>query len=271
MELSSFAKNPWKYFLQKQCQIYIQDQKERSFAQSRSLVINQAMTWPISNVLDEKKPYYPSSIDEAFCIDVFEKKRLVQQALFSWNEKLEPLQLLQTAKDEKGFNDSVLLCPSIELDLDLGFKVELVGEVYSCLKEGYLSLADDHITASLKLWPEILTTLVAKKKNQIFFAKNLKIKTVANPEKALKDFVTYFLTFEKSLSPLHPNFAEFFLRNKTKGFDWDMEFLDSSDQWLLMRLEKQEVSTLLELWGNLKNSFQELIELYPIRGVYEEV
>ncbi len=243
-ELTFFARNPWKYYLQKVENIVLENRKERSFHAHKSIVSRSSLEWPLPQVLSARKGRYPGIFQEAFSIACQERAAQMQKQLDDWGKKRTSLTFYQTA------NGSEL--PPIQVS-----SLEIVGEIPHCMEDGALHFGGDQLSSLLKVWPEVLAVCIALQTPKIYFLKTGKIKTISNAQEALEKFVSYFLRCQNTLSPLIPDWAESILRDKE--FSPEFDFDDEVNQWIYSRLEIP--NHFLEEWKWLKNIFSELIEI----------
>lgn len=263
-DLTAFARHPWKYYLKKVERIFLQDRKERSFASARSGLVRASLQWPLESVFSSRKETLPARFDEAFFLDVEEKRREFQEQLGKWGKKMCSFAFLETAREPSEFLP-------LQIGLSDGSIVSLKGEIPLALEDGALHLGDDKISSLLKVWPEVLALLTALERSEIYFLKSGKIKSVQNPKESLQRFIEYFLLCEESLSPLIPDWADVLLRKKAEDFSAEFAYEDAVNEWMMPRLDLPEADRLFQNWGWLKTSFEGLISLYPTRGKNEQV
>lgn len=242
-DLTFFARHPWKYYLQKQENIVLEERNERSFKAKRSLLAKSSLVWPLDALLPSRKEKYPGIFEEAFVVDVEEKANQFQKQIETWGKKRQSISFYQTANGNE--------FPALQFD-----NVQIIGDIPYCLEDGALHFGEDTIGSILKVWPEILAACIALNTNKIYFLKSGKIKTVSNPRESLKNFVDYYLRCFESLTPLIPDWADALL--KSKPFSPDFDYEDEVHKWLMPRLKIEE----LDEWEWLKTSFANLIEIY---------
>lgn len=247
-DLNAFARNPWKFYLQKVENIYLEERKVRSYRALRSKITRLSLDFPIDRVLHVSKERYPGIFQEAFSIDAEEKALEMLKQLQVWQKRKSSLTFYQTAKG--------LEFAPIQLSSS-----QIIGEIPHCVEDGALYFGDDQISSLLKVWPEVLSACVALKSSKIYFLKTGKIKIIERPKEALEKFVAYFLRCQNTLSPLIPDWANAILRNFE--FSPEFDYRDEVYEWILPRLEIHE--TFLEEWKWLQETFSELIELFPRR------
>ncbi|HSX13972.1 MAG TPA: exodeoxyribonuclease V subunit gamma [Chlamydiales bacterium] len=247
-DLNAFARNPWKFYLQKVENIYLEERKERSFRALRSQFARSSLDFPIESVISARQERYPGIFQEAFSLDAQKKALEMQKQLSVWGKKKSSIIFYQTAKGAE--------FSPIRLS-----NANIVGEIPHCIEDGALHFGDDHISSLLKVWPEILAACVALESPKIYCLKTGKMKTIMQPKVALEKFVAYYLRCQRTLSPLIPDWANAILR---KGeFSPKFEYTDEVHEWMLPRLDIQE--HFLEEWKWLRESFSELMELFPKR------
>lgn len=257
-DLVSFARHPWKYYLQKVHRIYLEDRKERSFAAVRSTLSRSSLQWPLESVFSAKKEKLPGIFQEAFFLDVKEKSQVWQQQLDKWGKKIRPLAFLYSHNMEE-------FAP-LKITLESGSVISLIGDIPFSLEDGALHFGDDTLSSLLKVWPEVLAVSMAIQSKNIYFLKSGKVKTLIDPETSLKNYLSYYLRCQNCLSPLIPDWADALLRKQPKDFVPEFDYEDVVNQWISDRLEVMDAKTLFVEWDWLKASFAGLIQLYPQRG-----
>ena len=176
-----------------------------------------------------KKILIPRFFEEAFFSLLEQKTDQVKALIEPWG-KIESLSLLETA----GVGEH----PPIHLTLENGQRVQIVGHVAFSLKSGSIHFGADSISSLIRSWPEILVTCVARQSKKVHFVKSGKVKEIDDPLSSLKKYVEYFLRFSSSLTPLIPDFADHFLRDKKGEFTLDFE--DRVNEWVLLRTKMPE-------------------------------
>lgn len=255
-DLVLFAKNPWRYYVQKVLKISLKEKERVSLHRERGLLLRQSLSSPLTSVLSKQKNRFPQAIQRAFEKDVIFKHQEREAKLKGISGKIVSLQLLSaSASKQKG------IYPPLKLDLE-EMCVELVGEVPFSLEKGAIHFGDDHLSSLIKAWPEILISLVVTNSDEIFFVQKEKIKKVIDPLEALKKYVSYYLRSKESLSPLMPEWADEILRKERKEFEFKTNFEDPYTSWVLQRIKEREDPSS---WQWLRKSFSSLIELYPER------
>lgn len=277
-DLVAFARHPWKYYLQKVRRIYLKDRGESSFAMQKGSLLRSSLEWPLE-VSSLRHETLPGPFDEAFFIDLREKHRRREEKFSDWGKKRIRVAFLETAREGLSLSqelDGNLLRETVEvppLEIALEGRIyRITGEVPFAMEDGALYSGDDKIGALLKSWPEVLASCIALKSNSVYCLKTGKVKTIEDPENALKGFLQYYESCRHLLSPLMPDWADALLRKTSSAFSWDFEYEDPFTQWMLFRLEKKDPAVLFEEWKWIKDCFTSLIALYPVRGrSYETV
>lgn len=254
-DLTLFAKNPWKYYLQKEHRIFIEDRASPSLHQARARALRACLKWPVGSVLHDSVDATFGFCKEAFAIDVAAREAKQAKVLRRFQSPPRKLTLLETA----GLGEA----PPIEWE----GRVRIVGTIPYVVDEGALHFGDDTLPSLLRAWPEILAALVALNRTTIYFVKADKEKEVANPLKCLQQYVAYYQRCCETLSPLIPEWADVLLKNPGKALPLEFEHCDAVTQWMLDRLEIPP----LDEWGFLTEAFEGLTLLYPSRGAHAQV
>ncbi len=230
-DLRRLARHPWKFFLQSKHKIFLNEELEESFAlQKASLIRNETVD-------------LPTPFQKALQSEALEKINERKAQLESWQIEPAPLSL------------------NLELCWEK-LKVKLVGEIKTASLKGLISLNEDNIGGTLKIWPEALAASIVHDAPQIWMMRNGKIKTVNQPLEKLKAFIEYYFHCLQAPSPLLPEWADSILRKRDFS-DLDARFEDPIMDWVLARAE---LPPLDEWEPLLQSTFQGLIDLYPTRG-----
>lgn len=264
-DLASFARHPWKHYLKKREGIYLEDRSERSFGMQRASLLRSSIEWPLEKIFASQSDLLPGIFKDALRLDT--EKRVVEwkRRLKEWGQHCFSLFFLESAQERREITNNRIEFPPLELKLEDGSLVRLIGDVNFAMEQGVLHLADDHLSPLLKNWPEILAGSVALNSSQIYFLKSGKVKTIADPVKSLKAFVSYYLRCSTELSPLIPDWADSLLRKGIDFFETKTLYDDHVVEWLLPRLEMPSTEQLFQEWDWLKKTFEDLIALYPTR------
>lgn len=281
--LKLFASHPWKFYLQKIQDIYLDEEWEDSIYLQKNRCLRSSLHESIDEVL--KTENFPLGIfGEAICTDIIETSKEAQKQLKEWNvESLFSLHFLENCKEirwEKGEGKNQLRCemPPIEVIWENRLKVKLTGEIKNASKQGLLAVSEDQIDKLLKIWPESLVASIALNTSQIFFLKSGRVKTLSDPEKNLKDFLEYYFLCLASPSPLLPEWADPILRKGISELEKKMEssfserrkFDDPILEWMSSRMQLPSAKQIMDEWGSIiKHAFSGLADLYPTRGKKE--
>jgi hypothetical protein len=202
-------------------------------------------------------------------IEILEKQSEWQARLEEWGMTPFSLTLQQTCK-EPYWEGANYIVPPLELLFD-DLTVQIIGVIPQATHKGLISLYDDNITGTLKIWPEALATAVALNAPEIWMLKNGKNKSFQNPYENLKAFVHYYFQALSAPSLLLPDWADLLLRKKTKDLQELLEkksyYEDPIMQWVLARAELPLDSEMCESWSLvLEKTFKSLVELYKGRA-----
>jgi exodeoxyribonuclease V gamma subunit len=253
-DLKLLARNPWKFYLQKTHAMYVDQELEEVFALQKGIALRAAFEGSV------KKGNWPlGPFGKVLDREVEEKSKQLQEQLLEWGVKPFTLVLRQNCLEPQLENGEYTI-PCIEFK---ELKVKLVGQIPHVSEKGLISLNDDSLSGSLKIWPEALIVAVALKESNILMLKNGKIKPFNEAEKNLKAFLEYYFMAVQAPSPLLSDWADSFLR---KG-KWEKKCEDPLFHWVSNRVKLPSSDEMKEDWGAILNeTFQELATLYPTRG-----
>jgi hypothetical protein len=261
-DLSSFAKHPWRYYLQKEHRIFLKDFSPSSFSMKKASLLKTSLLGFFETKLEETLDPSFGLFEEAFSFDAKEKQKEIEPFLETWG-KAQKISFLRTCF-QKTLEKKHLQLPPIQWQED-GFLIQIIGDVIA-LEKGALSLGEDSFTSLIRIWPEVLASLVGLGVDQICFLKTGKTKSLNSPFEALKQFTRYYLRCHKSLSPLISDWADGLLRKKEDFYPSSARYEDVYVDWLLERLDLPSFSQLQEEWSSLKETFAEILLLYPSRA-----
>jgi hypothetical protein len=115
----------------------------------------------------------------------------------------------------------------------------------------------------MRRWVEILSILVAKGKNTVFFLKTGKTREVADPLKALESVAQLYLRAKNGPLFLHPDWADSLLRKHQVPEESEDLIL----RWALARSPSYDLAIEKERWDPiLQPAFASLSSLYPTRS-----
>ncbi|MBX7067148.1 MAG: exodeoxyribonuclease V subunit gamma [Parachlamydiales bacterium] len=253
-ELKKLARHPWKFFLQNAHNIFLDEELEDSFKLLKGKLVRDLADAPIVEL--------PGSFKTAMEMEVRDKVEERKELLKEWQIEPIALHLRENCTSLTWDGPSVIL-PAIVLHWD-NLKIKLVGEIKMASLKGIISLNEDNIGGTLKIWPEVLAASIAMDTTQIWMLRNGKTKSICNAHEQLKTFVEYYFHCLHAPSPLLPEWADSILRKKDLG-NLDSRFEDAVLEWVLARAEWTPES--IEKWMPcLQSTFQGLIDLYPPRG-----
>lgn len=127
--------------------------------------------------------------------------------------------------------------------------------------QGVLHIGSDDIGGLFRKWPQLMATLAATEKEQIFCLRSGKIRTVLDPKKGLALAIDLFLRCQKSLCFLHAEWADEVLR-KTRAPDID-QIRDPAARWILARSPHLNVEENIQAWqSTLASTLAPLITLF---------
>lgn len=261
-DLRQLARHPWRFFLQKSEKIFLNEKLEETFALQRGKMVRE---------LFEKKQVskgsLTSSFREAMLSEVIEKVEERKTQLDVW--QIEPISLHFRENCKESFwENGNYVVPALEL---FG-KIKLVGEIKETSLKGMISLNEDNIAGTLKIWPEALMSAIALEAPQIWNLRSGKSKIIENAKENLEAYLEYYFCALSAPSPLLTEWADSILRKNgvdlDKKIERDSMFEDPIVDWVFARSEIPTANEWMKDWGPLlQKTFQALKDLYPTRGV----
>lgn len=272
-DLSLLTRHPWKFYLKKERSIAFRDFQEDSFLVLKAQLSRQGLKKPIETILLEEKQRFPLGLlGQALKREVQEKVKERQELLDLWDLKEEGLfsiLLRKSCRKRRKIREDLWENPALSLTLSNGEIVHLVGEVKLSSEKGFVHTGEDQFTSLLKVWAECLISSLLFESKQVFFLKAEKTRTLKDPLEALKRLVEYALIAQRTPSPLHPDWADAFLRKKEGDLERFLQkrsfFTDPLLPWLFSRIDAPSPLWLKSWTHPLEHTFEELISLYPTR------
>ncbi len=266
-ELRQLARHPWRFYLQKAHQVFIDEDIDETFALQKGKMVRQCFE---GEALSDGGLFGP--LKEAMESEVLEQVTQRKAWLAKW--QIEPIFLVLSENcREQRWEGAHLVVPALELIWD-HLKVKLVGEIKYASFKGMISPYEDTISGTLKIWPEALALSCALNAPQIWMLRSGKNKFIANAYDSLKAFIVYYFHAQKAPSPLLPEWVDSFLRKGTlaKKIERGSPFEDPVIDWVFARANIPTAEEFAGNWGPfLKENFSGLIDLYPVRGVHANV
>jgi exodeoxyribonuclease V gamma subunit len=258
-DLRLLARHPWKFFLQKVHGIYLNEPIEESFALLKGQLMRALLA---GEEIEEKLPH--GSLGKALQIEIDEEVAEWKGQLAEW--QVEPFTLIfRDTCAEKQWEGADCVVPPLEVMLDGGLKVRLVGEIKQATERGLLCANGDKVDGLLKVWPEALVTALALGAPQVCMLRSGKMKEIGDPLKELKAFIEYYFRNLSAPSPLLPDWADSLLRKGSS--DLEAPSKDPVAEWVLARAE---IPTVDHWSPYLNQTFGSLAALYPTRGKKHE-
>ncbi len=248
-DLSSLARHPWKFYLQKKEGLFIEDEREDTFAFLKSRILRASLQKPL-----EWEELPRGIVGEALRLEIEEERS-------DWEKVLE------TAGARPLVN---LPLADFVFPVREGLTVRITGEIANVSPQGLVIPASDQMESVLKVWPEALIVAIAQNTPQILCLKTGKSRPVNEPHEALRKFLEYYFCALEVPSPLLPEWADGLLRRgpsalekKLKGSRWEDPVFD----WVAARYALPSAEAICEQWSLLlKEVFAPLTALYPTRG-----
>ncbi len=245
-DLSSFAKNPWKFYLQKIEGVYLKEEWEDSFSSQKSRCLRAIL----EHREDAKGELPYGLIGKALEMEIDETAKEWEGELKNWGAEGPfslPLKEMVVTWDK--------------------LKVRIVGEIRNATSLGFLHTGGGKIGDLLRDWPEILVTGIILNTPQVLLVKEGKIKLLNRLEEALKSFIEYYFRCQTISSPLISSWADPFLRKGVENLEIDLSSEDPIVNWVLARAQIPSPEVLFEQWAPmLRGTFSTLIEAFPTRS-----
>jgi len=234
-DLSRFLKNPFQYYLKNSLGITLNEETDSAWEEFEFSSLTRHLL--LRGYLENETPR-----DAKFPLGLFGE--MAQKEIENETRKFSD------SLQEFGINPS---------------SIHSVGEATLAVDEGALHLGSDNAGSVLRRWADILSILVEKKKNKVFFLKTGKIREIADPSASLEAIIDLYRRSKNSPLFLHPDWADTLLRkNQTPAKD------DSEDRvlnWALLRSPSYDLAAEKDLWDKtLQTAFSSLIDMYPTRG-----
>lgn len=271
-ELAQFARHPWRYALQKEQGIFLDESLKSSFPLQKAKILRASLTQPLADVFKQADDLLPSGLlGEALRLDIEEKAQEWQESLQEWEVK-ELFSL--SYRDQAGRTAERVQAP-LEMELEEGCRVRLIGEITLVSSQGLITTAEDSLAGALRIWPEALIVALTLQAPHIHFLKTGKKRQIEDPEHCLKQFLRYFLSCRAHPSLLLPDWAEALLRKGAAEWEkkWQatqsghFQIEDPVAQWVLARIEPFDSAEVFAAWHPyLKELFEGFLSLYPTRA-----
>ncbi|MBA2368383.1 MAG: exodeoxyribonuclease V subunit gamma [Candidatus Protochlamydia sp.] len=278
-DLRSAASNPIKFFLNKGQEIYLEGFEERKLKNVEELSLSfldlyqlkkDALGLPIQKVLNsaDQRGCLPNGLFKQAAMNRF------QMEMKSWHANLRSLniqteqifsiELSASCSAPVQMNDRWIL-PPLTFQCTAGEKISIIGKLPYVTSHGLLILSKGAFGDIWKAWPEFLlfnyaaTFLPQPLGRQLISVQGGKPKKAFfnDPLPYLKDFVHYYTFCFRHLSPLHPDWIPFILREDVKGLENKMKglFQDSFGGyqspelgWVLNRSDLPNAEIIFENW-----------------------
>lgn len=262
-ELNNFFRNPWKYYLQKTFQLWIEEAKKDDWLdfeltpQKRAYLLKGGLYQSLDKLIDrsEKKREFPVGLFGQIASSE------VAQIHVEWKQHLHGWGLQEELISEK---------LPVKVDLE-GLKI--VGTLKHCSSRGPLHVGEDSFTSLLKNWPEYLVALCSLGAHEIFCVRSGDIKTISSPREELKKCIELYNRGVQTPLPLISQWADALVRRNSaveleKAFSPGLRtWKDPVYEWVAARAGPFSAGSLVDEWGSyLQKQLQALVDLYPMRS-----
>jgi len=259
-DLSSLARHPWEFYLQKTLGIRFERSDEESFSREKSKILRETLKKPLETLAYD----LPAGMcGEALEMEVKDTSKEWSELLQSWDVDALTISFRRSCQKMRKEGNRWEV-PSLELNPTPELTIHLTGEVKTFSTKGFVHTGGDQIEGLLRAWPECLAALVASERKEIHCLKSGKIRIVENPKQALSEFLIYYFLSQSAPSPLLTDWAGAILRKGT--FEWDKkttQFEDPVWKWVVERTALPPAAEWLENWQQvLQNSFSELTKIW---------
>jgi|GEM_PF-1883337 exonuclease V gamma subunit len=277
-DLKSFFQHPWRFYLQKQLNLRIEEREEKQYLSDfevsfikRAQILKAGLDLPLDMVIGR------FAQKENFPVGLFGKMACVNlhQMSEEWKGHLQEFELEGFPLKTLSFSDLAggeFSFPPLELQIGK-LHVKLVGEIKLVSLKGPIHSGDDSFSTLLRSWPEYLAVLCALQSHSIFCLRSGKVKTVESPRDALERCIELYLLGLETPLPLLSEWAEALVKKEhwidlQKKIDTRRPlFEDPIYDWIEARMEPVCAETLFSTWSPfLKEKLNSLIRLYPSRS-----
>lgn len=265
-ELKGLARHPWRFFLQKVHKLFVDEDLQDTFALQRGKMVRSLFEG--DGIL---KGDLPAPIKEALQTEALEKVQKRNAQLSTWGIEKLSIVLKEQCKEMIQEGDH-LIVPALELKWE-NLRIKLVGEIQLASRQGLISVYEDNIAGTIKIWPEALVVALIFGVSEIWNLRSSKSRSIQNPKEALQAFVEYYFQATKAPSPLLPEWVDLILRKGcTDKIGKNSQFEDPVMDWVFARAQPFCVEEMAGRWiPFLKDQLKELINLYPLRSRHAEI
>lgn len=246
-DLRSAAGNPIKFFLNKGQEIYLQSREERQLKNEEELSLSyleqyqlkkDALSLPMEGVFRsaDQRGSLPSGLFKQAAFNRF------QLEMNAWHGNLHDLDMqadqifsieLSASCTAPIQLEGVWILPPLTFQCSAGERITVVGKLPYVMPQGLLTLSKGSFGDLWKAWPEFLlfnyaaAFLPQPLERQLISIQGGKPKMAlfTDPLPYLKDFVHYYAFCFKHLSPLHPDWIPFIIKEDAKGLENKMRGL----------------------------------------------
>lgn len=284
--LTSVARNPIKFHLNKVLEIYLQNEEDRKLKTEEELYLSTldkhqlkhfALKEPIGNVLyrAEKEGKLPfglfkevatkrlkEEVDDIY--DKLHKHDIHPHDIFQIEFCTSCSQPVQLTKDK-------WLFPALQLSYEDGYQLSVVGKLSHVSSKGLLILSKGALADVWKAWPQFLLYCYAVKLQPKKLVPHLILAHASQPKQAffedpepyLKQFVNYYALCLHNFSPLVPDWIPLILAEDEGGLQDKMQQLyaesfgvyQSHDiRWILNKYRLPSSETMIHYWKSQTES-----------------
>ncbi|MDP1879711.1 MAG: exodeoxyribonuclease V subunit gamma [Parachlamydiaceae bacterium] len=225
--LSSLARNPIKFYLQKVLEIYLQNDESRRVKTEEQLefsgldrylfkekILSHSFDTVLNNV--EKEGKLPLGLFKSVAIKRLKDDMLrLNKHLRKHDldvESLFQIEFKESCSTPYQENTQRWIFPACQLIYEDGYQLSIVGKVSNLSPQGLLSISKGTFIEAWKNWPHFLLFCYAAKqkpdlfKNQLIMIESSKPFQAffEDPDKYLKQFIHYYSYSIQNISPLVP-------------------------------------------------------------------
>ncbi|PCI93702.1 hypothetical protein COB11_04855 [Candidatus Aerophobetes bacterium] len=286
-DLSSFARNPLRFFFNKSMGLYLRDAEnleesiEKQFVVSaleKAIFRSDALTRGLDKTLGSAN--HLGDLPEGIYLPIAE--RTLKEEVASVHAALKNFELTTSdfvslhldvsAKETLNIAENKILMPAIRLNID-GRDVVIHGGLDGVTKKGLLHMGKGNISSLMKDWPKFLiySFLEHSFPKDLLLLQNGKTKTMQ--EKICESLTSYIRYYQEALEtpcPFVPDWAEVALLKTEddlantikKAFSQSFQtaYVDPYMKWLFTHTKRCDHEVLMDYWQErLKEAFSPLL------------
>ncbi len=279
-QLSSVARNPIKFHLNKVLEIYLQTEEDRKLKIEEELSVSPldkyqlkhfALTEPIETVLyrAEKEGKLPFGLFKTVATkrlkDEVEEihERLQKHSVDP--DQIFQIEFCKSCSKPTQLAEDRWLFPAVSLTYEDSYKLSIVGKISHATPHGLLAISKGSLTDAWKVWPQFLLYCHAAKlcpdklQPQLILAHSAQPKKAFfdDPESYLKQFVNYYALCLHNFSPLLPDWISLILEEDIRGLQDKMRQLFSDSfgvyqshdlRWILNKHRLPSSEVMVHYW-----------------------